>query len=360
MIAIFNTKLMRPIKYICMQRVKISEFLRQDLNFNKIPHKALYNGHDLNNPYTKFNPMEKDYRALLAEETPDKGFRRSIQILNTRDLPDHDVLIRVKYSGINYKDALSASGNKGVTRNYPFTPGIDAAGVVEQSRSELFREGDRVIAGGYDLGMNTPGGFGEYVRVPASWIIPLPEGISLRESMVIGGRGFTAALSVMNLVEQGVRPENGPVLVTGAAGGVGSWAVLVLKKLGYSVIAGTSEIDDSAEFVGKLGADGHIDKTMLDDKLSKPLMKWKWAGAVDTVGGNVLATAIKACKPMGAVVACGNIYSHELHLTVYPFILNGIKLIGISSQNISHESRMKVWNKFRGNTGLICLILSGK
>jgi acrylyl-CoA reductase (NADPH) len=291
--------------------------------------------------------MEKQYRALRVYETAGSGFSRKIETLNTRDLPDHEVLIRVKYSGINYKDALSSYGNKGVTRHYPFTPGIDAAGVVEESRSPLYNAGDKVIAGGYDIGMNTPGGFGEYIRVPASWIVPLPGWLSLKESMVIGGRGFTAALSVLNLVEQGVRPADGPVLVTGAAGGVGSWAVLILKKLGYKVIAGTSDIDDSAEFIEKLGADEHVDKSVLDDKSGKALLKSKWAGAIENVGGNVLATAIKACKPGGTVTSCGNIFSHELNMTVYPFILNSIKLIGISVQNTSPEKRKKVWNKFQ-------------
>jgi acrylyl-CoA reductase (NADPH) len=291
--------------------------------------------------------MQKDYRALRVHEIWENKFERRIEIINTRDLPGHEVLIKVEYSGINYKDALSASGNRGVTTNYPFTPGIDAAGIVEESTSPLFNPGDRVIAGGHDLGMNTPGGFGEYIRVPASWLVPLPEWMSLKESMVIGGRGFTAALSVMNLVEQGVKPEDGPVLVTGAAGGVGSWAVLILKKLCYSVLAGTSNIDDSSEFIRELGADAHIDKSVIDDQSGKALLKWRWASAIENVGGNVLSTALRACKPGGTVTACGNIYSPELSMTVYPFILNGIKLIGISSQKVSPDTRMKVWNKFR-------------
>jgi acrylyl-CoA reductase (NADPH) len=291
--------------------------------------------------------METDYRALVVSETAENQFERNIVTLNTRDLPDHDVLIKVNYSGINYKDALSAYGNKGVTRKYPFTPGIDAAGEVKESRSEKFKPGDKVIAGGFDLGMNTPGGFGGYIRVPASWLITLPEWMSLEESMIIGSRGFTAALSVLNLVEQGVKPEDGPILVTGAAGGVGSWAVLILKKLCYFVIAGTSNIEDSAGFVKKLGADGHADKSVIDDTSGKSLLKWRWAGAIDNVGGNVLATAIKACKTGGTVTSCGNIYSHRLDMTVFPFILNGIKLIGISSQNTSSGTRKRVWEKFR-------------
>lgn len=287
------------------------------------------------------------YRALRIYERAHKGFERKIETLNTSDLPANEVLVRVIYSGINYKDALSAFGNKGVTKNYPFTPGIDAAGIVEESDSPLFQKGDKVIAGGYDLGMNTPGGFGEYIRVPGSWLVKLPQWMSLRESMIIGGTGFTAGMSVMNLVEQGVKPEDGPVLVTGAAGGVGSWSVLILKKLGYTVIAGTSSIDDSVDFIERLGADKHMDKSVLDDKSGKALLIWKWAGAIENVGGNILVTALKACKPGGTVTCCGNIYSAELNMTVYPFILNGIKLIGISAQNTPMEIRRKVWNKFQ-------------
>lgn len=286
------------------------------------------------------------YKALKVYELPGNRFERKIETLDTDDLPDNELLINVKYSALNYKDALSAYGNKGVTRKYPFTPGIDAAGVVKESKSGLFKPGDKVVTGGYDLGMNTPGGFGEYIRVPASWVVALPEGMTLRESMIIGGTGFTAGLSVMNLIEQGVKPEDGPVLVTGAAGGVGSWSVLILKKLGYEVIAGTSNIEDSKDLIQKLGADSHVDKSVIDDASGRALLKWKWAGAIENVGGNVLATALKACKPGGTVTCCGNIYSHELNMTVYPFILNAVKLIGISAQETQLEIRKKVWSRF--------------
>lgn len=290
--------------------------------------------------------MGKSYHALRVFESSPGIFERKIVTLNTDDLPKANLLIKVLYSGLNYKDALSASGNKGVTRIYPHTPGIDAAGIIEESQSPHFKPGDKVIVGGYDLGMNTAGGFGEYIRVPEEWAVPLPEYLSLRESMIIGGTGYTAGLSVMKLVEQGVRPSDGPVLVTGAAGGVGSWAVLILKKLGYKVIAGTSEIKDSAAFIAKLGADEHVDKSVIDDQSKTSLLKWRWAGVIENVGGNVLATALRACKPSGTVTCCGNIYSHELNITVYPFILNAVKLIGISSQISPVEERLKVWGKF--------------
>ncbi len=290
--------------------------------------------------------MEKTYRALRVYETEYDHFERRIETLDTGALPENEVLVRVNWSALNYKDALSAYGNRGVTKTYPHTPGIDAAGEVVESSSYLFKPGDLVIAGGYDLGMNTDGGFGGYIRVPAEWLVPLPDGMDLRESMIIGGTGFTAGLSVMNLVEQGVSPADGPVLVTGAAGGVGSWSVLILKKLGYQVIAGTSNIDDSQETIKKLGADVHVDHTVIDDTSGRALLKWKWAGAIENVGGNVLATALRACKPGGTVTCCGNIYSHELHMTVYPFILNAVRLVGISSQIAPPGIRSKVWNKF--------------
>ncbi|HYW96672.1 MAG TPA: YhdH/YhfP family quinone oxidoreductase [Bacteroidales bacterium] len=291
--------------------------------------------------------MGQKYRALRVHEHEAGQFDRKIETLDVSQLPDNEVLVRVKYAGLNYKDALSAYGNKGVTRRYPHTPGIDAAGVVEESSSYLFKPGDKVIAGGYDLGMNTDGGFGEYISVPAEWLVPLPESISLRDSMVIGGKGFTAGLSVMSLTEQGVKPGDGPVLVTGAAGGVGSWSVLILKKLGYEVIAGTSNIADSQEMIRKLGADVHVDKSVIDDTSGKALLKWKWAGAIENVGGNVLSTALRACKPGGTVTCCGNIYSGELNMTVYPFILNAVRLIGISAQITPPETRTKVWEKFK-------------
>lgn len=290
--------------------------------------------------------MGINYRALRVHEAKDGTFHRKIEELDTDHLPGGEVLIRVHYSGLNYKDALSAYGNRGVTRRYPHTPGIDAAGVVEESEDAAFRPGDPVIVGGYDLGMDTPGGFGQYIRVPAGWIVPLPDGISLKESMIVGGTGFTAGLSVFHLLEQGVRPEDGPILVTGAAGGVGSWSVLILKKLGFKVIAGTSRMDDSKDLISRLGADEHVDKSVIDDESGRALIRWKWAGAIDNVGGNVLATALKACKPGGTVTCCGNIYSHELNTTVYPFILNAVRLIGISAQITGIGMRKMIWSKF--------------
>jgi len=285
------------------------------------------------------------FRAYRVFEEPGGSFMRKVVRRSLNDLPDNDVLVRVDYSSLNYKDALSASGHKGITRRYPHTPGIDSAGVVEEDRSGHFQSGDPVIVAGFDLGMNTDGGFGEYIRVPSDWVMPLPDGMSLRQSMMLGATGFTAGLSIHRLLSAGQKPEQGPVLVTGAAGGVGSMAVLMLKKLGFKVIAATSSLDDSASFISKLGADEHVDKTVTDDRSGKPLRRPRWAGAVDVVGGNVLATILKACDYGGNVTACGNIFSDELHTTVYPFILNAVSLMGVDAAKCPWEVRKSIWNK---------------
>ncbi len=293
--------------------------------------------------------MEKNtFRAYRVFEEPEGRFSRRVVNRSLDELPDHEALVRVAYSALNYKDGLSALGHKGITRHYPHTPGIDSAGVVEEDRSGRFQAGDPVIVAGFDLGMNTDGGFGEYIRVPSEWIMPLPEGLTLRQSMVYGATGFTAGLSVHRLLAAGQKPEQGPVLVTGAAGGVGSVAVLILKKLGFKVIAATSSIDDSKDFVSKLGADEHIDKTVTDDTSTKPLRRPRWAGAVDVVGGNVLATILKACDYGGNVTACGNIFSDELHTTVYPFILNAVSLLGVDAQKCPWQLRKTIWNQLAG------------
>ncbi|MEN7547499.1 YhdH/YhfP family quinone oxidoreductase [Rapidithrix thailandica] len=283
------------------------------------------------------------FQAFRVFKQDNGSVERKIVTMNTSELSEGEVLVKVVFSGLNYKDALCAKGHPGVAGKFPLTPGIDAAGEVVQSTNQQFKEGDKVLLTGYRLGMAMDGGFGEYIRVPAAWIVPLPKELSLRESMVYGTAGFTAALSVYRLTKAGQTPEMGPVLVTGAAGGVGSFAVLLLKKLGFEVIAGTSRLDDAHDTVVQLNADKHVDKNEIDDTSGRPLLKARWAGAVDVVGGNVLATALKACKPWGNVTACGNIASHELHTTVYPFILNGVSLLGIDSQNCPMPIRLELW-----------------
>lgn len=287
------------------------------------------------------------FRAMVVSETGDKVYTREITERNISDLPRGDVLVRVQYSSLNYKDALSASGNKGVTRNYPHTPGIDAAGIVEESGSPEFKSGDEVIVTSYDLGMNTPGGFAGYIRVPGEWVVPLPEGLTLRESMIYGTAGFTAALSVMNLVEGGVKPGDGEVLVSGATGGVGSIAVSILSKTGYSITAVNGKTDET-EYLEKLGAKSVISIEDATDTSGKPLLKGLWAGSIDTVGGDILSTTIRSTGNGGTVTSCGNVASPDLPITVYPFILRGVKLIGIDSQNCPMPMRKRVWEKLAG------------
>lgn len=287
------------------------------------------------------------FKALVVEAGEDKTYLRKIKEKRIDELPDGDVLIHVNYSSLNYKDALSAIGNKGVTRSYPHTPGIDAAGTVVESRTAAFKSGDPVLITGYDLGMNTDGGFGQYVRVPAAWVVPLPKGLSLKESMIYGTAGFTAGMSVFFLTER-VKPENGPVLVTGATGGVGSVSIALLAKMGYTVTAVTGKLNEEA-FLKDIGAAQVIDRTQAVDTKGSLLLKGHWAGVVDTVGGEILATAIKSTQLLGTVTCCGNAASADLPLTVFPFILRGIRLIGVDSQNCPMDIRLKVWQHLAGN-----------
>ena len=291
--------------------------------------------------------MTATFDALWIEEQPDGSFARSIVRRSTDDLPAGDVLVRVHYSSLNYKDALSASGNRGVTRKYPHTPGIDAAGTVVESAVDAFGPGDEVIVIGYDLGMNTTGGFGGYIRVPAGWVVKRPAGLSLREAMIVGTAGFTAAQCVAALVDHGVTPESGEVLVTGATGGVGSMAVAMLGKLGYNVTAATGKRDE-VDFLHNLGARTVLERAEVDDQSGKVLLRERWAGVVDTVGGNILASAVKATRYGGSVAACGMVASGALELTVFPFILRGVKLLGIDSVNLPIEERRSMWERLAG------------
>ncbi len=290
---------------------------------------------------------EFEFEALVVRETEDGRMVREIETRQLEDLPDGDVLVRVLYSSLNYKDVLSAIGNRGVTKRYPHTPGIDAAGIVEQSRVEAFKPGDQVIVTSYDLGMNTPGGFGQYIRVPADWVVRCPAGMSLRTSMIYGTAGFTAALSVHRLENAGLEPAKGPVLVSGATGGVGSIAVSILAKAGYKVTA-VNGVVDGRDYLLELGAGSVISIEEATDTSGKPLLPARWAAAVDTLGGPILATTIRSVKPWGVVTCCGNVASPELPLTVYPFILRGVSVLGIDSQSCPMEVRKKVWKRIAG------------
>ncbi|PIE70036.1 MAG: oxidoreductase [Deltaproteobacteria bacterium] len=286
----------------------------------------------------------KTFNAMVVSENTDGSFSRAIQKRTIDDLPDGDVLVRVKYSSLNYKDALSASGNRGVTKKYPHTPGIDAAGVVETSADSRFSPGDEVIVTSYDLGMDTAGGFGEYIRVPAGWVIPLPKGFSLKESMMYGTAGLTAAMSVDALIDGGITPDRGEVLVTGASGGVGSIAVSILHKLGYSV-AGVSGKTDESDYLKSLGVGTVLSIEEATDTSGRPMLKPRWAGCIDTVGGDIMSTAIKSVKPFGVLVCCGNAAGPNLDITVYPFILRALVIVGIDSQDFPMDKRLKAWNK---------------
>ena len=281
------------------------------------------------------------FKTLRIYEEDGK-FRRTIEQRSTDDLPEGEVLIRVHYAGLNYKDALSATGNKGVTRKYPHTPGIDASGVVEENSDPRFSAGQEVIVTSYDLGMNTDGAFGEYIRVPADWVVPLPDSLSLKQSMILGTAGFTAALALYKMEQSGQKPEMGKVVVTGATGGVGSMAVAILAKAGYEVIASTGK-ESEHDYLKQLGASEAVDRAAVDDDSGRPLLRPQWAGGIDTVGGNTLATLLKACGRNGSIATCGLVASPKLNTTVFPFILNGVNLLGVDSAETPRDIRHQIW-----------------
>ncbi|HHX35512.1 MAG TPA: YhdH/YhfP family quinone oxidoreductase [Gammaproteobacteria bacterium] len=282
------------------------------------------------------------YQALWITETPQ--FQQKVIERSLADLPDGEVLIRVRYSSLNYKDALSATGNRGVTRQFPHTPGIDAAGIVVQSSNSEFVEGDEVIVTGYDLGMNTYGGLAQYIRVPASWIIKHRSGLSLREAMVLGTAGLTAALCVDKLLHAGLAVEDGPVLVTGATGGVGSIAVALLAKLGFQVTAVTGKADQT-DFLHQLGAAQVMPRSALLEGMDKVLLKPKWAGVVDTVGGDILFNTLKALLPGASAACCGLTAGADFKGSVLPFILRGVNLLGVDSVELPLATKAAMWDK---------------
>ncbi|GLI40086.1 YhdH/YhfP family quinone oxidoreductase [Geobacter hydrogenophilus] len=284
------------------------------------------------------------FKALVVEKTSDKQFVREIRERSVDDLPPGDLVIRVHYSSLNYKDALSATGHPGVTRQFPHTPGIDAAGEVVSCESGAFAPGDKVIVTGYDLGMETDGGWGQYVRIPSEWAVRLPEGVTLREAMALGTAGFTAALSVLKLERAGVRPADGDILVTGATGGVGSIAVSILAAAGYRVTAATGKEFDE-DFLKGLGATAVIGRDDVTAGAEKALLAERWAGAVDVVGGQTLAAVLKSTKYGGTVTCCGLVGSPELPVNVYPFILRGVSLLGIDSVQCPRGLREEVWQR---------------
>lgn len=285
---------------------------------------------------------EETFRALVVDESG--GSRRvEVRELATSELPPGEVLVRIAYSTLNYKDGLAVTGKGKILRSTPLAPGIDFAGTVVESASPEFKPGDQVVLTGWGVGERHWGGFSQLNRVKAEWLVPLPEGMTLRQAMVIGTAGFTAMLCVQALERQGVRPGGRDVLVTGAAGGVGSIAVALLARAGYRVVAATGRLQET-EYLQSLGAAEVIDRAVLTAS-GRPLESERWAGAIDTVGGAVLGGIFRSVAYRGAVAACGNAGGTEFTTSVFPFILRGVQLIGIDSVMVPREERRVAWER---------------
>jgi len=292
-------------------------------------------------------------KAFVVEKIADKEFSAQIREVQIPKCEENEVVIKVSYSSLNYKDALSSIGNPGVTRNFPHITGVDVVGVVYESTSKIFKVGERVLVTGYDMGMNTNGGHAQFVKVPSSWVARTPDTISDKEIMTFGTAGLTAALSVNELIENGVTPQNGPILVTGATGGVGSIAVSILNKIGFEIVA-ISGKENKIDYLKRIGASEVILRDTFNEESKKPMMSEKYAGVIDTVGGEVLANALKYIKYDGVATCCGLTSSHELNTNVFPFILRGVRLIGIDSVECKLEKKQLAWkkiaNKWKINT----------
>ena len=287
----------------------------------------------------------KTYQALESVKT-EEGNVISVVEKNVDELPEGDLLIKVSYSSLNYKDAMSASGMPGVTRNYPHTPGIDAVGEIDSSSNKNFKEGDKVIVTGYDLGMNTAGGFGQYIKVPAEWATPLPSGLSESESMSLGTAGLTAGLSVHALeAYRGNSFEGTKSIVTGATGGVGSIALMLLSKLNSEVTAITGK-KEQVDFLSGLGASEVILREDLQEVARKPIGKSLWDLGVDVVSGDVLTMLLTSLTPGGAVACSGLVGGPSFESSIFPFILRGNALLGIDSVEIPLEQKSQIWEKF--------------
>ena len=294
----------------------------------------------------------KTFKALESVKT-EEGNKVSIIEKSISDLPEGDLLIKVNYSSLNYKDALSASGSPGVTRNYPHTPGIDAVGIIEESNNSSFKEGDSVIVTGYDLGMNTAGGFGQYIRVPSSWAIPLPAGLEEKDSMCHGTAGLTAGLSVFALDKHNSHQgfDGTSSIVSGSTGGVGSIALMLLSKLGSNVTAITGK-DSQEELLKNLGASEVVSREGLSEMTRTPVGKSIWDFGVDVVSGNILTLMLASLKPGGAVACSGMVGGPSFESSIFPFILRGNALLGIDSVEISIEQKTQIWNNFASDWSL--------
>ena len=286
--------------------------------------------------------MSDSFNAIIADDVDGKP-KASLKQIQLADLPDEDVLVDVEYSTLNYKDGLAVSGKSPICRTLPLTCGIDLAGTVAESRDERFKPGDRVLVNGFGLSEKYNGGYSQKQRLRAQWLVRTPDAFSSEQAMAIGTAGYTSMLCVQAIQDGGIKPEDGPILVTGAAGGVGSVAVSLLSKLGYQVTASTGRVDESGDFLRALGATDLIARDELA-RDSKPMEKEIWAGVVDTVGDKVLATAIAQTKYEGLVAACGLAGGIALPSTVMPFILRGVTLRGIDSVMASLSRRQRAWD----------------
>ncbi|KIL49505.1 NADPH:quinone oxidoreductase family protein [Jeotgalibacillus soli] len=285
--------------------------------------------------------MDSSFKAVVVDKRED-DFSVAVKSLTKHQLPEGDVLIKVSYSSVNYKDGLAGLPNGKIVQSYPFVPGIDLSGLVVSSTDDRFKEGDKVIATSYGIGVSHFGGYCEYASIPADWIVPLPENLSLKEAMIIGTAGFTAALSIHRLEENGITPDGGDVLVTGATGGVGSVAVSMLHKRGYHVTASTGK-ESEHEYLKKLGANSVISREAVFDGTLKPMTKTQWQAAVDPVGGKSLASVLSKIKYRGAVAVSGLTGGGDVPTSVFPFILRGVSLLGIDSVECPMELRKTIW-----------------
>lgn len=286
----------------------------------------------------------QSFRALLTEISPAGIASSKLQTLSSDFLPDAEVLIRVEYSSLNYKDALSASGHKGITRNFPHIPGIDAAGVVVSDKSGTFASGLAVLVTGFDLGMNTHGGLSEFICVPASWVVEIPAGLSTRVAMQWGTAGLTAAMAVDALILNQVSPEKGEILVTGASGGLGIIAIRLLSHLGFSVTAlsGKPELEDHLK---AMGATRVISRQQFAEEPVRALYAMEYAGAIDTLGGDYIVQVVKRLNYGGSIAVCGMAAGVDLPMQVYPFILRGVRMLGIYSAESPLSYKQNLWAK---------------
>ncbi len=286
--------------------------------------------------------MGETFNAIIAEDI-DGACRAKLQQISLADLPNHDVLVKVMYSCLNYKDGLAVSGKKRIARKLPLILGIDLAGEVVESRSDQFEPGDPVLVNGFGLSETEHGGYSQYQRLKPEWLVRIPGTLNAEQTMAIGTAGYTSMLCILAIQDHGITPEDGPILVTGAAGGVGSVAVTLLHRLGYSVTASTGRVDTSGDFLLGLGASEILAREELA-RDCKPLEKELWAGVVDTVGDKVLATALAQTRYEGLVAACGLAGGMDLPTSVAPFIIRGVTLRGIDSVMASQSKRQRAWD----------------